>query len=418
MKQTKDNNIKNDFPIFKQAKVKRRPLVYLDSAATSQKPYSVINAVSDWYKRFNANIHRGVYELSETATQKYELSRQVIANFINSPSSRQIVFTRGTTEGINLVAEAWAEKNLRAGDAILLTTMEHHANLVPWQELAQRKRLKLKFLEFDNQGELILDNLAKQLMGVRLVSLVYVSNVLGTINPVKKIINICHQKKIPVLIDAAQAAPHLPIDVKKLNCDWLVFSGHKMLGPTGIGVLYGKKERFEEMDVYQTGGDMIKNVTLTKSTYAPYPQKFEAGTQALAEVVGLAEAVIYLQAIGMERVSSHDQKLVTYAYQQMKKIKAVEIYGPQTIKRSGSIAFNVQGIHAHDLATFLANRGICIRAGHHCAQPLHEKLGIPASARVSFYIYNDKRDVDLFISALQEIIEEWYKVNKRFKRII
>jgi len=411
--QIKDNNIKNDFPIFKQAKVKKRPLVYLDSAATSQKPHSVINAVSDWYERFNANIHRGVYELSETATKKYELSRQVIANFINSPSSRQVVFTRGTTEGINLVAEAWARKNLRAGDAILLTTMEHHANLVPWQELAQRKRLKLKFLEFDNQGELILANLAKQLMGVKLVSLVYVSNVLGTINPVKKIINICHQKKIPVLIDAAQAAPHLPIDVKKLDCDWLVFSGHKMLGPTGIGVLYGKRERFEEMDVYQTGGDMIRNVTLTKSTYATYPQKFEAGTQALAEVVGLAEAVIYLQAIGMERVSSHDQKLVTYAYQQMKKIKAVEIYGPQTIKRSGSIAFNVQGIHAHDLATFLADRGICIRAGHHCAQPLHEKLGIPASARVSFYIYNDKRDVDLFISALQAIIKEWESIKAR-----
>ncbi len=413
MTQIKDNNIKNDFPIFKQAKVKKRPLVYLDSAATSQKPHSVINAVSDWYERFNANIHRGVYELSETATKKYELSRQVIANFINSPSSRQVVFTRGTTEGINLVAEAWARKNLRAGDAILLTTMEHHANLVPWQELAQRKRLKLKFLEFDNQGELILANLAKQLMGVKLVSLVYVSNVLGTINPVKKIINICHQKKIPVLIDAAQAAPHLPIDVKKLDCDWLVFSGHKMLGPTGIGVLYGKRERFEEMDVYQTGGDMIRNVTLTKSTYATYPQKFEAGTQALAEVVGLAEAVIYLQAIGMERVSSHDQKLVTYAYQQMKKIKAVEIYGPQTIKRSGSIAFNVQGIHAHDLATFLADRGICIRAGHHCAQPLHEKLGIPASARVSFYIYNDKRDVDLFISALQAIIKEWESIKAR-----
>ncbi len=413
MTQIKDNNIKNDFPIFKQAKVKKRPLVYLDSAATSQKPHSVINAVSDWHERFNANIHRGVYELSETATKKYELSRQVIANFINSPSSRQIVFTRGTTEGINLVAEAWARKNLRAGDAILLTTMEHHANLVPWQGLAQRKRLKLKFLEFDNQGELILANLAKQLMGVKLVSLVYVSNVLGTINPVKKIINICHQKKIPVLIDAAQAAPHLPIDVKKLDCDWLVFSGHKMLGPTGIGVLYGKRERFEEMDVYQTGGDMIKNVTLTKSTYASYPQKFEAGTQALAEVVGLAEAVIYLQAIGMERLSNHNQKLVGYAYQQMKKIKAVEIYGPQTIKRSGSIAFNVQGIHAHDLATFLADRGICIRAGHHCTQPLHEKLGISASARVSFYIYNDKHDVDLFILALQAIIKEWESIKAR-----
>ncbi len=413
MSSAKDNDIKKDFPIFKQAKVKKQPLVYLDSAATSQKPNSVIRAVSDWYERFNANIHRGVYELAETATFKYETARQIVSSFINASSPREIIFTKGTTEGINLVANAWGRKNLRAGDVILLTTMEHHANLVPWQELAKTKKLKLRWLEFDKNGELILDKLEQQLMGVKLVSLVYVSNVLGTINPVKKIIGVCHQKKIPVLLDAAQAVPHLPIDVKKLDCDWLVFSGHKMLGPTGIGILYGKKERLEEMDVYQTGGDMIKHVTLSKSTYTTYPQKFEAGTQSLAEVVGLAEAIVYLQAIGMERVSSHDQKLVGYAYQQMKKIKAVEIYGPQTIKRSGSIAFNVRGLHAHDLATFLAQRGICIRAGHHCAQPLHDKLGIPASARVSFYIYNDKHDVDLFISALRDIIAEWEKINKK-----
>lgn len=408
----KTNDIKKDFPIFKQAKVKQRPLVYLDSAATSQKPNSVINALVDWYERFNANIHRGVYELAENATYKYDLAREVIASFINSPSSRQIVFTKGTTESINLVAWAWGKKNLRAGDVVLLTTMEHHANLVPWQELAKTKKIKLRFLEFDKNGELILDNLDKKLAGVKLVSLVYVSNVLGTINPVKKIISYCQPKNIPVLLDAAQAAPHLPLDVQKLNCDWLAFSGHKMLGPTGIGVLYGKKERWEEMAVYQTGGDMIKNVTLKKSTYATYPQKFEAGTQSLAEVVGLAEAIVYLQAIGMEKVSRHDQMLVSYAYEQMKKIKQVEFYGPLPNKRSGSIAFNVQGIHAHDLATFLADQGICIRAGHHCAQPLHDTLGISASARVSFYIYNDKTDVDYFITALQEIIAEWGKIIK------
>ncbi len=411
----KKNDIKKDFPIFKHAKVKKHPLVYLDSAATSQKPKSVINATTDWYERFNANIHRGVYELAENATYKYDVAREVIASFINAESARQIVYTKGTTESINLVAWAWGKKNLRSGDVILLTTMEHHANLVPWQELAKAKKLHLRFLEFDKQGELILTDLKKKLTGVKLVSLVYVSNVLGTINPVKKIINICQQKNIPVLLDAAQAAPHLPLDVQKLNCDWLAFSGHKMLGPTGIGILYGKKERWEEMTVYQTGGDMINSVTLKKSTYASYPKKFEAGTQSLAEVVGLAEAIVYLQAIGMDRVSRHDQMLISYAYGQMKKIKEVEIYGPKTIKRSGCIAFNVRGIHAHDLATFLADKGICIRAGHHCAQPLHDKLGIPASARVSFYIYNDKQDVDLFITALQEIIAEWGKIN-RFKR--
>lgn len=410
MNRKEKNDIKKDFPIFKEAKVKQHPVIYLDSAATSQKPREVINAIVDWYSRFNANIHRGVYELAENATAKYEVSRQVIANFINSASTRQIVFTKGTTESINLVAWAWGKKNLRRGDVILLTTMEHHANLVPWQELAKVKKLQLRFLEFDKNGELILDNLDKQLVGVKLVSLVYVSNVLGTINPVKKIINICHSKNIPVLLDAAQAVPHLPIDVQKLGCDWLAFSGHKMLGPTGIGVLYGKKDRWEEMDVYQTGGDMIKNVNLTNSTYKTYPQKFEAGTQSLAEVVGLAEAIVYLQAIGMDRVSKHDQMLVSYAYQQLKKIKTVEIYGPKTIKRSGSIAFNVRGIHAHDLATFLAKRGICIRAGHHCAQPLHDKLGISASARISFYIYNDKSDVDYFIKVLREIIDEWEKI--------
>lgn len=407
-----ENDIKKDFPIFKQAKVKHRPWVYLDSAATSQKPRSVINAVADWYERFNANIHRGVYELAENATVKYDLARQVVAGFIKAESSRQIIFTKGTTEGINLVAGAWGRKNLRARDTILLTTMEHHANLVPWQELAKEKKLQLKFLEFDTNGELILDNLDKQLASVKLVSLVYVSNVLGTINPVKKIISHCHKKNIPVLIDAAQAVPHLPIDVQKLDCDFLVFSGHKMLGPTGIGVLYAKKERLEQMSVYQTGGDMIKEVTLKTSTYTSYPQKFEAGTQSLSSAVGLAEAIVYLQAIGMERVSRHDQMLVGYAYEQMKKIKSVEIYGPKTIKRSGSIAFNVQSIHAHDLATFLAQRGICIRAGHHCAQPLHERLKISASARVSFYIYNDKHDVDYFITALQEIIKKWEKINK------
>jgi len=406
-------DIKRDFPIFKKAKVKMKPLVYLDSTATSQKPISVISAMTDWYERYNANVHRGVYELSENATQRYETARRVIASFIKAPNSRQIIYTKGTTESINLVASAWGKKNLHAGDTILLTTMEHHANLVPWQQLAKEKKLKLRFFDFNQQGELILDNLTKKLKGVKLVSVVYVSNVLGTINPVKKIINAAHAQGIPVLLDAAQVAPHFSIDVKALDCDFLAFSGHKMLGPTGIGILYAKQERLLEMGVYQTGGDMIESVTLHSSTFAQYPVKFEAGTQAMAEVVGLAEAINYLQTIGMSQVAKHDQMIVTYAYQQMKQISEIEIYGPSAHKRSGAIAFNVKGIHAHDLATFFADFGICIRAGHHCAQPLHDKLGIPASARVSFYIYNNKQDVDYFIKVLKNIISKWKKINSR-----
>jgi len=412
-KKTATRDIKRDFPIFKKAKVKIKPLVYLDSTATSQKPKSVIAAVTDWYERYNANVHRGVYELSENATKRYEVARQMIASFINAASSRQIIYTRGTTESINLVASAWGKKNLKAGDTILLTTMEHHANLVPWQQLAKEKKLKLRFIDFNQQGELILDNLTKKLKGVKLVSVVYVSNVLGTINSVKKIIKVAHAQKIPVLVDAAQAVPHLPVDVQKLGCDWLAFSGHKMLGPTGIGILYATSQRLEEMNVYQTGGDMIESVTLRSSTFAKYPVKFEAGTQAMAEVVGLAEAMNYLQTIGMSQVAKHDQMIVTYTNQQMKKIQEVEIYGPSAHKRSGAIAFNVKGIHAHDLATFFADKGICIRAGHHCAQPLHDILGIPASARVSFYIYNNKQDVDYFIKVLKDIISKWNKVNKK-----
>jgi cysteine desulfurase/selenocysteine lyase len=410
-KKSVSGDIKSDFPIFKKAKITSKQFVYLDSTATSQKSTSVIKTMVDWYERYNANIHRGVYELSEQATQRYEAARQVIASFIKAPSHRQIIYTRGTTEGINLVAQSWGRKNLRKGDAILLTTMEHHANLVPWQQLALEKKLILKFIDFNKYGELELNDLEKKLQGVKLVSLVYVSNVLGTINPVKKIIKVAHTQGIPVLVDAAQAVPHLPVDVVALDCDWLAFSGHKMLGPTGIGILYAKTARLEEMDVYQTGGDMIKSVTLMSSTFAPYPVKFEAGTQAMAEVVGLAEAMNYLHAIGMEKIARHDQMIVTYAYQQMKKIKEVEIYGPSPIRRSGAIAFNVKGIHAHDLATFFAGQGVCIRAGHHCAQPLHDKLGIPASARVSFYIYNNKQDVDYFIKVLKDIIKEWQKVS-------
>jgi len=400
------SDIKKDFPILRKLKGKR-PLFYLDSAATSQKPQAVIQAERDWYERWNANVHRGVYELSEKATMKYETARARIAKFIGASSNREIVLVRGATEGINLVAHAWGRKNLKRGDTVLLTEMEHHANLVPWQKLARDKGLQLAFLEFDSEGELRLDDLQKKLKGVRLIALTHVSNVLGTINPVTKIIETAHAKGIPVLVDAAQSVPHLPINVQKMDADWLVFSGHKMLGPTGIGVLYVKRARFKEMDVYQTGGDMIQTVSLKNSTYKQYPWKFEAGTQHLAGVFGLSEAMDYLDAIGMQRVSQHDKMLVNYAASALRDIPDVTVYGPRTVKRAGCVSFIVEGMHPHDLASLLSEEGIAIRAGHHCAMPLHEKLGVSATARVSFYIYNDKKDVDVFIKALRKIIIQW-----------
>lgn len=399
-------NIKNDFPIFTKAKLKDKSWVYLDSAATTQKPKQVISAVTDWYEQYNANIHRGVYELSEKATQKYEESRQKVADFIGSDSARQIIFTRGTTEGINLVAQAWGRENLKPGDTIMLTEMEHHANIVPWQQLAKEKGLKIRYWPIDKDGKLILSNLEEEFKDVKLVSLVYVSNVLGTINPVSEIINQAHKRDIPVLLDAAQAVGHLPVDVDKLDVDWLAFSGHKMLGPTGIGVLYVKQDRFKEMGVYQTGGDMIKHVTYEDSTFASPPTKYEAGTQNMAGAIGLAAAVDYLNKLDMDKVVRHDKMMVAYAFGEMQKIPEVIIYGPKD-DRAGVITFTVKGIHAHDLATLFDEQSICIRAGHHCAQPLHDKLGISASARVSFYIYNDKQEVDYFIKALREIIKKW-----------
>ncbi len=421
------NNIKKDFPLLQEAKVKHKPLVYLDSAATSQKPKQVIQAEKDWYEKYNANIHRGVYELAEQATMKYEIARAKAAKFIGAESNREIVFTRGATEGINLISEAWARHNLNRGDIILLTEMEHHANIVPWQKLAKEKGLKIKYWPIDENGELITlqpplsggqqknnppdkGDLGDLLKGVKFISLVHVSNTLGTINPVTQIIKQAHQKNIPILVDAAQSAPHLPINVRKMQPDFLAFSGHKMLGPTGIGVLYVKRERFAEMDVYQTGGDMIQSVTFKKSEYKTYPWKFEAGTQNLAGAIGLASAINYLQAIGMSVVSKHDQLLVNYTAKKLREIPEVTVYGPKTIKRCSVVSFTVEGIHAHDLASLLDEQGICIRAGHHCTMPLHEKLGVSATARASFYIYNDKQDADKFIKALQKIIKKWKQV--------
>ncbi len=399
-------NYKKDFPIFRQAAVKL-PLIYFDSAATSQKPEAVIRAEDEWYRRFNANTHRGVYQLSEIATQLFEDVRQDVARFINAPDSENIVFTKGTTEGINLVAGAWGRVNLKSGDTILLTELDHHANLIPWQVLAQENDLKLRFIPIDKRGRLDLKPLNLLLAGVKLVGFNHISNALGTINPARKIIRAAHRRGAAVILDAAQSVPHMPVDVKKLDPDFFVFSSHKMLGPSGAGVLYIKKSRYAEMSTYQTGGAMFEEVHWKKSTYRPGPWKFEAGTQPFAQIYGLSAAIKYLKKIGLDKIQRHERRLAQHAYEKLSKIPEVVIYGPPVKERAGVITFTVKGIHGHDVASLLDNYGIAVRAGHHCTQPLHRKLGVPATVRLSFYIYNTLNEVDYFIKSLKEIIKTW-----------
>ncbi|MFA6428098.1 MAG: SufS family cysteine desulfurase [Candidatus Buchananbacteria bacterium] len=395
-------NYKKDFPIFKTYP----KLVYLDSAATSQKPAVVIQAEIDWYQKYNANVHRGAYALAESATKQYEQSRQIVADFLQAKSA-EIVFTKGATEAINLAASAWGLKNLKRGDVILLTEMEHHANLVPWQVVAKITGAKLRFWPINKQGELIWRDLNKLFKNVKLVGVSHISNVLGTINPIAKITKLAHKHRAKVLVDAAQSAGHLPLSVKKLQPDWLVLAGHKMLGPTGIGVLYTKAERYPEMAVYQTGGSMISEVKYFQTKFAKPPTKFEAGTPPLAQAYGLAVAIKYLQKIGLTKIEQHHQELTKCAYKQLLKIPAIKIYGPNFTKRGAVIAFGVAGLHPHDLATWLDGYQVAIRAGHHCAQPLHDQLGVVASARISFHLYNTKSDVVKFIQALKIIIKKW-----------
>ncbi|MFA5107535.1 MAG: SufS family cysteine desulfurase [Patescibacteria group bacterium] len=398
---------RKDFPILTKAKTGRKPFVYLDSAATSQKPAAVIRAEQDWYEQKNANPHRGTYALADVATGAYERVRTTVAKFIHASSPETIVFTRGTTEGINLVVQAWAKKNLRRGDTVLLTEMEHHANIVPWQLLAQEKGLTLKYWPIDRQGKLALKNFPALLRGVRFLSLVHVSNVLGTINPVEKIVRAAHRRNIPVLIDAAQSVPHLPVNLKAIDPDFFAFSSHKMLGPTGVGVLYIKKGRDLEMTPYQAGGDMIEEVHWTHSTFKPAPWKFEAGTQALAQVAGLGAAIEYLEKIGIKNIRRHEQSLVAHAYRRLSRLPQVRICGPDPRFRSGAISFQVTNMHPHDLATLFDNYGICVRAGHHCAQLLHRKLKLPATTRISVSVYNTKKEIDYFISTLKAILRQW-----------
>jgi cysteine desulfurase/selenocysteine lyase len=394
--------LRREFPILNQA-VHGKTLAFLDSAASSQKPRRVIDCLEDYYRRYNANVHRGIYRLSEEATFAFERARGKVARFINARSQREIVFVRNTTEAINLVARSWGDANLREGDRILLSIMEHHSNLVPWQMLAQRTGAKLEFLPIDGEGRLALDNLDAQLEGVRLVAITQQSNVLGTINPVAEIAQRAHAVGALVLVDGAQSVPHMPVDVQALDIDFLAFSGHKMCGPTGIGVLWGRRAILEQMPPFLGGGSMIKVVGLYESTYADIPARFEAGTPAIAEAIALGEAVDFLQEIGMDRIYAHERDLLGYALERLTEIEGLRVYGPTTTEmRGGAVSFTLDGAHPHDVAAVLDGEGIAVRAGHHCAQPLHAHYDIPATTRASFYLYNIPEEIDRLVAALHK----------------
>lgn len=395
--------LRNDFPIFKK-KINGKELVYLDNASTTQKPYSVINSITDFYSNYNSNIHRAVYQLAEEATTLYEQSREKIANFINV-RPEEIVFTRNTTESINLIAHSWARTNLKKDDGIAITELEHHSNIVPWQILSQEIGTRLEYVGIDENGFLDLEHLIELVSSkkVRLVSLSHMSNVLGTIVPIERIIKIAHENDIPVLVDGAQSVPHMPVNVKNMDCDFLVFSAHKMLGPTGVGVLYAKKEFFENMRPFMAGGDMIKEVFKFHTNYNEVPYKFEAGTPNIADVVGFGAAIDYLEKIGMENIRKHEIDLTEYALESILSINHLTVYGPRDPNyRGGVISFNIADIHPHDLATIMNDHGIAIRSGHHCAQVLMQRLDVPATSRASFYIYNTKEEIDKFVNAIKE----------------
>ena len=398
--------IRADFPILAR-EVHGKPLVYLDSTASSQKPQAVIDAMDTYYKTYNANVHRGVYELSETATEAMEQARRKVARFINARLSKQIIFTRNTTESINLVAYSWGNANIHAGDLIVLTEMEHHSNLVPWQLLAQRTGARLEFIPVSDDGLLQLDVYTQLLeQHPKLVAFTHMSNVLGTINPAQEMIAQAHAVGAIVLLDAAQSVPHFAVDVQALDVDFLCFSSHKMLGPTGIGVLYGKRDLLEAMPPFQGGGDMIRHVGLRESTWNDLPWKFEAGTPAIAEAIGLGVAVDYLNTLSMEWVIQHEREMTAYAMEQLRAVPELTIYGPDASQRGGVMSFTLGDIHPHDLASILDQQaGVAVRAGHHCAQPLHERYSLAATARASFYIYTTKSDIDTLVQGLQKARE-------------
>jgi cysteine desulfurase/selenocysteine lyase len=395
--------LRREFPILQQ-EVHGKPLAFLDSAASSQKPRRVIDCLEDYYRRYNANVHRGVYKFSEEATFAYERARGKVAKFINAKSPKEIVFTRNTTEAINLVARAWGDANIRAGDRILLTVMEHHSNLVPWQMLAQRTGAQLDFLEIDGEGRLVLDNLDKVLTErTKLVALTHQSNMLGTINPVREIAAHARNVGALTLVDGAQSVPHMPVDVQALGIDFLAFSGHKMCAPTGIGALWGRRALLESMPPFLGGGSMIKIVTLREVTYADVPARFEAGTPAIGEAIALGEAVDFLQSKGMDKIHAHEVEMLDYALERLAEVGGVRVYGPSTSEmRGAAVSFTLDGVHPHDIAGSLDAEGIAVRAGHHCCQPLHTLLDVPATARASFYLYNIPEEVDRLVAGLEK----------------
>ena len=398
------NSIKSDFPILNR-KINDKPLVYLDNAATSQKPRQVIEAMVDYYEQHNANVHRGIHTLGDESTCLYSEARETVAKFIGVEDTNELVFVRNTTEGINLVAYSWGMANIKSGDVIVTTEMEHHSNLVPWQELAKRVRARVEYVAVNQEGELDLDSLEKKLeLKPKLLALVHVSNFLGTINPVKKIATLAKKNGTKVLIDGAQAVPQMPVNVSELGCDFYAFSGHKMYGPMGIGGLWVKREVLEEMQPFMTGGGTISEVHTVGTVFAGLPDRFDAGTPNVAGAVGLAAAVEYLEKIGMQNVRAHEKELTAYAVKKLKSIKSIRIYGPRNLEeRGGLVAFSVEGIHAHDVAQVLDDEGIAVRSGHHCTMPMHEKLGLAATVRASFGIYNTKEEVDKLIEGLGKV---------------
>lgn len=400
--------VRMDFPVLNREVRPGVPLVYLDSTATSQKPAAVIDVMDEFYRRHNANIHRGIHTLAEEATAAYEGARVKIAGFIDAPSARQVIFTRNTTESINLVAATWGRATLSPGDMIILTEMEHHSNLVPWQMLAAEKNLRLEFIPVTDDGLLDMDEYRRLLdLQPKLVAFTHMSNVLGTINPAKEMTTLAHQAGAKVLIDGAQSVPHFSVSVKDLDPDFLAFSAHKMCGPTGIGVLYGRKELLEAMPPYMGGGDMIKRVFLRSFAPNEIPHKFEAGTPAIAEGVGFGAAVDYLNTIGLDRIHAHEQQITAYAMERLEEVPGVRIFGPAASYKGGVISFTFEGVHPHDISQILDGDGVAIRAGHHCAMPLHDKFHLPATARASFYLYNTTAEVD-------KLIESLYKVKQIF----
>ncbi len=396
--------LRADFPILTREVRPGVPLIYLDSTATTQKPLQVIQAMDDYYQRYNANVHRGVHTLAEEATAAYESARQRVAEFIRAPSNKGIIFTRNTTESINLVAQTWGRQNLQEDDLVILTEMEHHSNLVPWQILAAEKGIQLEFIPITEDGILQLDVYQKLLaLQPKLVAFTHMSNVLGTINPAKEIVQMAHQAGAVTLIDGAQSVPHFPVDVQDLDTDFLAFSGHKICGPTGIGVLYGKVNILNEMPPFLGGGEMIKRVLLRSFIPNELPHKFEAGTPAIAESVGLQAALEYVSSVGMDRIALHEKEIIAYALERLEEVPGLRVIGPDARQKGGVAAFTFDGVHPHDVAQVLDQSGIAVRAGHHCAMPLHEKYNIPATTRASFYLYNTFEEVDRLVEGLYNV---------------